>query len=130
MTLADQIRAHGDKDYVRFLLSGGFNTVLTFLLYSAGILIGLHYALANAMAWAIGVAVSFFLNSRFVFRRSYSHKRFLSFIASNIFSLILSMALLSVLIKVYSLDPILASIITIPVVVAVNFFAVKRIVFR
>ena len=40
------------------------------------------------------------------------------------------MALLSVLIKVYSLDPILASIITIPVVVAVNFFAVKRIVFR
>jgi putative flippase GtrA len=62
MTLADQIRAHGDKDYVRFLLSGGFNTVLTFLLYSAGILAGLHYALANAVAWAIGVAVSFFFN--------------------------------------------------------------------
>jgi putative flippase GtrA len=130
MTLADQIRAHGDKDYVRFLLSGGFNTVLTFLLYSAGILAGLHYALANAVAWAIGVAVSFFLNSQFVFRKAYSHKRFLSFVASNIFSLILSMALLSVLIKVYSLDPILASIVTIPVVVAVNFFAVKRIVFR
>ena len=130
MTLADQIRAHGDKDYVRFLLSGGFNTVLTFLLYSAGILAGLHYALANAMAWTIGIAVSFFLNSQFVVRKAYSHKRFLSFIASNILSLVLSMALLSVLIKVYSLDPILASIITIPVVVAVNFFAVKRIVFR
>jgi putative flippase GtrA len=130
MTLADQIRAHGDKDYVRFLLSGSFNTALTFLLYSAGILLGLHYALANAIAWAIGIAVSFSLNSRFVFRKGYTHKRFVSFVASNIFSLLLSMAILSVLIEVYSLDSILASIITIPVVVAVNFFAVKCIVFR
>jgi putative flippase GtrA len=130
MTLADQIRAHGDKDYVRFLLSGGFNTLLTFLVYSACILLGLHYALANAVAWAIGIAVSFFLNSRFVFRKAYSHKRFLCFVASNILSLILSMTLLFVLINVYSLDPILASVITIPVVVAVKFFAVKRIVFR
>ena len=130
MTLADQIRAHGDKDYVRFLLSGSFNTILSFLLYSAGILLGLHYALANAIAWAIGVAVSFSLNSRFVFRKGYTHKRFVSFVASNIFSLLLSMAILSVLIKLYSLDPILASIVTIPVVVAVNFFAVKCLVFR
>ena len=130
MTLADQIRADGDKDYVRFLLSGGFNTALTFLLYSAGILLGLHYALANAVAWAIGIAVSFFLNSRFVFRKGYTHKRFLSFILSNIFSLILSMAILFVLINAYSLNPIFASVVAIPVVVAVNFFAVKRIVFK
>ena len=130
MTLADHIRAHGDKDYVRFLLSGTFNTVLTFLLYSAGVLLGLHYALANAIAWAIGVAVSFLLNSRFVFRKTYTHRRFLSFVLSNIFSLLLSLTLLSVLIKGWSVDPILASIITIPVVVVVNFFAVKRIVFK
>ena len=130
MTLANQIRAHGDKDYVRFVISGGFNTLLTFLLYSAGILLGLHYALANALAWAVGVAVSFSLNSRFVFRKAYTHKRFLTFVVSNTFSLFLSMAILSVLIKVYSQDPILASVIAIPIVVAVNFFTVKRIVFR
>jgi hypothetical protein len=40
------------------------------------------------------------------------------------------MAILSVLIKGYSQDPIMASIVTIPIVVAVNFFAVKRIVFK
>jgi putative flippase GtrA len=130
MTLADQLRAYSDKDYVRFLLSGAFNTALSFLLYSAGILLGLHYALANAIAWAMGVAVSFSLNSRFVFRKGYTHKRFLSFVASNLFCLVLSMAILSVLIKFYAIDAILASIVTIPIVVGVNFFGVKRIVFK
>jgi putative flippase GtrA len=128
--IAAQISSLAEKNHIRFLIFGCFNTALTFIIYSAGILLGFNYLIANLFAWCIGVIVSFSLNSKFVFRKTYTHGRFFSFVLSNIFGLLLSMVMLSLIIKVGALNPILASAFTIPVVVIVNFLAAKYVVFR
>jgi putative flippase GtrA len=128
--IAAEIRSQVGKSHIRFLIAGCFNTCLTFVIYVTGILLGINYMIANSFAWTIGVIVSFLLNSKFVFRKAYKHKIFLMFALSNVFSLVISMAMLSLMIKACSLNPILASVITIPVVVAISFLVSKFLVFR
>src|SRR6266581_235437 len=115
--IAAEICSQTGKSYIRFLIAGCFNTCLTFLIYVTGILLGINYLIANSFAWTIGVIVSFLLNSKFVFRKAYMHRRFFVFALSNAFSAVVSMAMLSLMIEACSLNPILASVITIPVVV-------------
>ncbi len=52
---------------LRFFVVGVFNTGLNYLLYSTQIYLGVHYLLANAIAWGIGVFISYLLNAKFVF---------------------------------------------------------------
>jgi putative flippase GtrA len=128
--IAAQISSQAEKRHVRFLISGCFNTALTFVIYCTGILLGINYLIANSIAWIVGIIVSFSLNSKFVFQKTYSHRRFISFALSNVFALLLSMALLSLIIRIGSVNPILASVITIPIVVVANFLTAKYVVFR
>ena len=53
--------------FVRFVLVGAGNTVVSYLLYAALIWVGLHYALANLLALLLGIIFSFYSQSRFVF---------------------------------------------------------------
>ena len=117
-------------EYVRFVSFGCLNTLFCFLIYYSGIMLGLNYALANSIAWIAGVLVAFFLNSTFVFRKRYEHRRLLSFVGWNVLSLIVSTAVLSVLIKIFNVDPIMASVVAIPVVVAANYLTAKFIIFK
>jgi putative flippase GtrA len=128
--IAAEIRSQTGKSCIRFLIAGCFNTCLTFIIYVTGILLGINYLIANSIAWTIGVIVSFLLNSKFVFRKAYMHKRFFMFALSNVFSLAVSMAMLSLMIKACSLNPIMASVITIPVVVVISYLISKFFVFR
>ena len=122
--------AQETKQFVRFLVAGCFNTGLCFAIYCLGIFLGLNYAVANSIAWVIGVVVSFLLTSRFVFRKPYGHARFLMFLGSNILALSVSLAFLTLLIKVFGVDAIIASLASIPLVVAINYLAAKFGVFR
>lgn len=124
------MRDQGEKSHVRYLVAGCFNTAFSFVLYSTGILLGLDYRIANFAAWVISVFVAFFLASHYVFRKPLEGKRLPIFVLSNMLSLVASMAFLSLFIRCFSMNPILASVITIPIVVAVNFFAQKIFVFR
>lgn len=53
----------------RFLVAGGLNTAVTYVLYLA--LIGtLGYAVSYSLAFLVGIVVSYLLNRRWVFRSS------------------------------------------------------------
>ena len=118
------------SSHVRFVIFGCFNTALTFIIYATGVMIGTNYLVANIFAWSIGVVVSFSLNSRFTFRKTYAHQRLITFALSNVLGLLLSATMLSLLVRIVALNPVLASLFTIPVVVTANFLAAKYVVFR
>jgi len=125
-----QILAHGERESVRFIICCAFNSALSFLLYVSGIMLGFSYIIANGFAWTVSIVVAFSLQSRFVFRKAGEiHRRFPAFMVSNVLSLVVSMGMLSLLIRVLSVNPILASIFTVPVLVIMNFVAGKFIVF-
>ncbi len=116
--------------YVKYLLCGGFNTTLCFIIYCSGIMLGFNYQLANSMAWVVGVVVSFILSARYVFNSAYQYKEFLLFVGANVLSLIVNMLMLSFLINSFHVGPILASIMTIPCVILFNFVTAKAVIFK
>ena len=131
LAIAAHTRALSKNSFVRYAISGCLNTGLSFAVYSAGILLRLNYTAANFIAWIVSVFVAFLLASRYVFQeKSGWYKRLPMFVLSNIVSLIVSTLALSVFIRTFSINPISASVITIPIVVAVNYIALKHVVFR
>jgi len=130
LAIKARISAYGEKSLVRYVISGFFNTGLGLVIYAAGVLLGFGYVAANFIAWAIGVVVAFLLASRYVFRTPVTYKRFPIFVLSNAVALATSTAMLFVLVRNFFMNPILAAVVAIPVVVAVNFLALKCIVFR
>ena len=66
------------QEALRFLISGGINTAVTYLLYLA-LLPGLGYWPAYSVAFVTGIVTSYFLNTRFVFRVRTSARRAAAF---------------------------------------------------
>ena len=58
---------------LRFLLFGAFNTALTYLLYCV-LVFAMHPQLAYALVFALGIALAWAGNSKFVFRRPLTRK--------------------------------------------------------
>ena len=57
------------KEILRFLLAGGLNTALTYMIYLAAIVV-VTYQVAYAIAYAAGILLSYWLSLRFVFRQT------------------------------------------------------------
>lgn len=53
---------------IRFLFVGGLCAAITYVVYEAGLRLGVNYLVANAAGWLTGVAVGFVLNRRVTFR--------------------------------------------------------------
>ena len=68
--------AHGDK--LRFLVAGGINTLATWALYWL-LLTAMDPRLAYAIAYASGIALTYTLNSLWVFKRSWTIAGLLAF---------------------------------------------------
>lgn len=119
-----------DSTYLRYLFFGGLNVSISFIIYCCGIELGFKYYFANSIAWIVGLIVSFIFNTSYVFKSDYHYKKFILLFFSNIFGLIVSMMMLRFFIISCHINSILASIITIPCVVTVNFLAAKLIIFK
>ena len=63
----DTIRDLIKDQRLRFLIVGGINTVVGYSTFAAFLLIEWHYLVANFIATAAGVIVSYFLNKYFTF---------------------------------------------------------------
>jgi putative flippase GtrA len=66
------------REFLRFLVAGAVNTVLTYALYLM-LLQPLGYAVAYAIAYALGIVLSYVLNARFVFHAPLRLHDFLRF---------------------------------------------------
>ena len=65
-------REQGTKtavQYLKFMVIGSVNAVISYIVYSIVIFFGGHYALANIMGFIVSVLSSYLINSRFVFER-------------------------------------------------------------
>ena len=118
-----------DSTLVRHIAAGSLNTGLSFAIYVGAVQGGLHYTIANVIAWTISLVVAFLLASTYVFKKPIEYARLPPFVLSNIASLILSTAMLFTLVNAFSVNPLMASAIVIPIVVVVNFCAARYLVF-
>ena len=119
--------------YIIFgVLTTAVNYVTYYLLYKFTALDAIIY---NTIAWAVSVVFAFITNKLFVFE-SKSWKiqtvllEFFPFVGARILSLLIEEAFLLLTVNVMGIHELIAKIIISVVVVIVNYFASKFLIFR
>lgn len=113
---------------VRFLLGGGLNTALTYLLYLALLLI-LDYWAAYTISYVSGIVLSYFINRKMVFRAAPSCASALLFPAIYVVQYLLGLAVVHAWIRMFDLPAPFAPLVAVAVTLPVTF-VLSRAVFR
>lgn len=121
------------SDKIRFLLIGGFNAGVSYLIYSAFCLIlgESAYQYALALAWAISSAVSFTTQKFLVFEsRGNWKKEYLKCCTTWFFSYLINAGLLEIIVKLIHLNVFIAQIIATLTAAVFTYVLFKKFAFR
>lgn len=121
-------RHHGIEAF-RFLIVGGANFVLTFVVfYSLLKVIGIDYLVALFASWVVGMAFSYVLNFTWVFRpeeKLQFKARLAKYFAASLASILLNMLTLRLIVDATGYDPFWVQCALIPLIVVFNYSTAK-----
>ncbi|MEO8779684.1 MAG: GtrA family protein [Rhodanobacter sp.] len=128
LTVLTRLRALiGASSFLRFLISGGINTAVTYAVY-LGLLGVLGYKIAYSIAYVVGIVLAFLINRLFVFQTHRGWRSMVLFpfvyLAQYLVSLAVLWAWVEHLHMSSKLAPLIAIVITIPLT-----FVLSRLVF-
>ena len=116
--------------FVGFVAAGGIATLANYGLFLAFLRLGLNYLAAASAGYLSGIAISFLINRFLVYRsRQPLTSELARYFLSYILALVAQLAVLQVLVW-GRVAPEIANAFAIVLVVIVNFFVVRRFVFR
>lgn len=113
---------------VKFLLVGGLNTALCYLVYAGAIYLGFVYYFSSLIALAFGVVVSFFAQGRLVFQASLKG-RFWRFVLMWGVLYLVNIVFIR-LIAAFGIDYYFAGLVAAIPVVAISFLLQKFYIFK
>ncbi len=105
--LISKIKAGG---FLGFALVGLINTGFSFAIYILLLRLNLYYILASILAYMAGIAVSYILNSRFVFKKEKTLGNFSKFVSVYLTALVINTGLLYLLVNIIGFDPVLGQV--------------------
>ena len=114
------MRRDSRAQFVRYLVAGALNTLLTWLLFVA-LSQWINYLLAYGIVFALGVVLSFVLQSVWVFRSKMQWASLLRFKMAYLVNLAVGLLLLKLLVTHTALSPALAAIAVVAVQVPFGF---------
>jgi len=123
----------GLSDKIRFLLVGGFNAGVSYVIYSFFcIILGAGaYQIALALAWAISSVVSFTTQKFFVFQGKGNWiKEYIKCCTTWFFSYLINAGLLEFIVRILRLNVFLAQIIATFCAAVFTYFLFKKFAFR
>lgn len=111
-------------DFFRFIVVGAINTVVTYGLYLL-LLHFLGYLIAYSAAYAIGIVLSYWLNSVIVFRQSMSFRGFVRFPLVYVAQYALTATLLWVCVGVLGMTKEISLLAAIVLTIPATFLATR-----
>jgi putative flippase GtrA len=114
--------------FLRFLIVGGINTMLTYGLYAGSLFIGLHYAWAVLVSTAVGFLVKFKTTGVLVFRNR-DNSLLWRFLMVGLLIYVLNVLLLRALKNAGIVEYLAGAILILPMS-AVNYFLNRNLVFE
>lgn len=114
------------RRFIRFLVVGGLNTLVGYLIYATLILIGLPTPAAIVLATILGVLFNYLSTGGIVFRDRTG--RLWRFAAVYVVQMGLNIAAVTALERA-GLHPLVAGFFVLPVLVVFTFLAMRRFVF-
>ncbi|MEO6138038.1 MAG: GtrA family protein [Luteimonas sp.] len=113
----------------KFLVVGGVNFVLTFIIFFVLVkLLHVNYLVGLTASWAAGMVFSYVLNFSWVFRPEEQLRfkaRFGKFFLASLASLALNLLTLDFLVRRYGFDAFYVQCALIPLIVVFNFTTAK-----
>lgn len=116
-----------NKEFLRFLVSGGLNTLFTYLIYLL-LLTLLDYRVAYTFSYIFGIFVSYGLNVRFVFRQKVTFKSFIQFPLVYLLQYLINLVLLYILVDHLHISKIIVPIISVLITIPISFLLSKIII--
>lgn len=114
-------------ELLRFVLSGGVNTLLTYALYLV-LLNVWPYTLAYTVTYLIGIYTSYYLNCVVVFRSEPKWRTALEYPVVYLFQYLLGVLLLYVLVDLLGLNNKVAPLVVIVLSIPMTFWMSRRII--
>lgn len=128
MTSIDSSSRHALYEFVRFLLAGGMNTVLGYGIYLLFLLF-LPYNIAYTISFLAGIALSYWLTSRFVFQQGLSLRSALRYPLIYLFQYVMGLIILTLLVERFRMKarwaPVVVVVCTIPLTFFLSRFVIK-----
>jgi putative flippase GtrA len=116
-----------ERESVRYVLAGGFNTVATYAAYVA-LVPFVGYGIAYSATYAAGICLAYYLSARFVFQRPLRWRHALKYPLVYVLQYGLGLALTTVLVEIANLNPNYAAAIAIVITVPFTFWLSRWII--
>lgn len=116
-----------NKEFLRFLVSGGVNTLSTYLIYLI-LLMFLDYRVSYTISYACGIFISYALNVKFVFKEKVTFKSFVQFPIVYLLQYLINLLLLYILVDHLHISEIIVPIISVIVTIPISFILSKVII--
>lgn len=120
------------KQFFIYALIGASGALLDYLAFLVMMqFLPIHYLVINFISTTMGIANNFFLNARFNFKiRDNMMRRFVSFYAIGMLGLVVTSGMLYGLIDLLAFPPAIAKLLSIVVIVLLQYQLNKRISFK
>lgn len=119
------------KQFIMYVIVGGFTTVVNYLIYFALIKVDQGWLLANTLAWAGAVLFAFYTNRKVVFQSSQNAKHEASqFFIMRLATLVVENLLLFLLIQLFGLHVFISKIAVSFITVIANYGLCKFKIFN
>jgi putative flippase GtrA len=116
--------------FLLYCLCGGIGVTSDYVVYYVVLTCGLWYQVANVLGYLTGTLASFFLNRKITFGvHDQLARRLAIFLGVALVGFSASALLLWLLVDLLSIDAKIAKLLTLPVVVVVQFSLNRRITF-
>ena len=116
-----------NREFYRFVFWGGMNTLAGYVLYAL-LLQFLPYLVAYSVAFVLSVFVSYFLNSRFVFKQELKLRKAAKYPVVYVAQYLLGTVLMYVLVQLLHVNKLVAPAIVVLLTIPVTFTLSRRIV--
>jgi putative flippase GtrA len=115
-----------NREFYRFVFWGGVNTVASYLIYA--LLLRLFpYLVAYTIAFVLGIFISYFLNSIFVFQQKLALRKAAKYPLVYLVQYAMGIASLYVLVQILRIDRLVAPALVVLLTIPVTFLLSGRI---
>lgn len=117
--------------FLLYCLCGGIGVTTDYLIYYSALTFGLWYQVANILGYLSGTLVSFFLNRKITFSvRDKLVSRLVIFLGVAVIGFSASALMLWLMVDVMAVDAKMSKLLTLPVVVIIQFSMNRQITFN
>lgn len=116
-----------NREFYRFIFWGGINTLAGYLTYVL-LLQFLPYLISYSIAYVLGVFLSYFLNSKFVFKQELKLRKAVKYPLVYLTQYMVGLVSLYLLVQILKVNQLWAPALVILVTIPLTFFLSRRIV--